>query len=143
MTDADSGDYWDIVDLLTDIEKRDVPILYILGEADYVPENVELPPVEGDLSDEATPFEDEVNDDEIYREPVENSDIGDLGIENTLGLDPQPEPSNEEDQDAPDPTDTDNGDGTDKMSLLEALANNIYSAPSANGFGYGDDEDKN
>lgn len=33
MTDADSGDYWDIVDLLTDIEKRDVPILYILGEA--------------------------------------------------------------------------------------------------------------
>lgn len=41
MTDADSGDYWDIVDLLTDIEKRDVPILYILGEADYVPENVD------------------------------------------------------------------------------------------------------
>mgnify|MGYP000050651866 FL=1 len=109
----------------------------------YVPENVELPPVEGDLSDEATPFEDEVNDDEIYREPVENSDIGDLGIENTLGLDPQPEPSNEEDQDAPDPTDTDNGDGMDKMSLLEAISNNIYSAPSANGFGYGDDEDKN
>ncbi len=37
----DSGDYWDIIDLLTDIKRKDVPIFYILGESDYVPENVE------------------------------------------------------------------------------------------------------
>lgn len=41
MSDPDSGNYWDIIDLLTDIKKNDVPIYYILGEADYEPENKE------------------------------------------------------------------------------------------------------
>jgi len=41
MSSPESGDYWDVIDLLTDIRKRDVPIFYILGESDYVPENVE------------------------------------------------------------------------------------------------------
>lgn len=39
MSDPESGDYWDIVDLLSDIDKKDIPILYILGESDYIPIN--------------------------------------------------------------------------------------------------------
>jgi len=35
MSSPESGDYWDIVDLISDIKNKDVPILYILGESDY------------------------------------------------------------------------------------------------------------
>ena len=41
MSNPNSDDYWDIIDLLTDIKKKDVPVLYVLGESDYVPENVD------------------------------------------------------------------------------------------------------
>lgn len=41
MSSPHSDDYWDIIDLLTDIKNINVPILYILGESDYVPDNVD------------------------------------------------------------------------------------------------------
>ncbi len=41
MSDPDSGNYWDVIDILTDIEDRDVPVLYILGESDYMPDDSE------------------------------------------------------------------------------------------------------
>ena len=37
MSSPESGDYWDIIDLLDDLDKKDVPVLYILGESDYTP----------------------------------------------------------------------------------------------------------
>lgn len=37
MSDPESGDYWDIIDLLDALDKKDVPVLYILGESDYIP----------------------------------------------------------------------------------------------------------
>lgn len=39
MSTPESGDYWDIIDLLGDIKNKNVPILYVLGEADYAPKN--------------------------------------------------------------------------------------------------------
>lgn len=41
MSNPDDGDCWDMVDLITALEKKDVPMLYILGESDYLPENVD------------------------------------------------------------------------------------------------------
>ena len=37
MSSPESGDYWDIIDLLDDLDKKDIPVLYILGESDYTP----------------------------------------------------------------------------------------------------------
>ena len=39
MKDPESGDYWDIIDLLGDIKNKNVPVFYILGESDYMPQN--------------------------------------------------------------------------------------------------------
>lgn len=44
MSDEDGGDYWDIIDLIDALDNKDVPVLYILGEADYLPENHEKLP---------------------------------------------------------------------------------------------------
>lgn len=41
MSNPESGDYWDLVDLVTALDKKDVPMLYILGESDYTPDNVD------------------------------------------------------------------------------------------------------
>lgn len=39
MENPESGDYWDIIDLLEDIKNKNVPVFYILGESDYMPQN--------------------------------------------------------------------------------------------------------
>lgn len=39
ISDPETGDYWDIIDLILALKKQDVPVLYILGEADYKPES--------------------------------------------------------------------------------------------------------
>ena len=39
MENPETGDYWDIIDLLDDIENKNVPIFYILGESDYTPKD--------------------------------------------------------------------------------------------------------
>jgi len=39
MENPESGDYWDIIDLLGDIKNNNVPVFYILGESDYTPKN--------------------------------------------------------------------------------------------------------
>lgn len=39
MSEPDTGDYWDIIDLLDALDNKDAPVLYILGESDYLPPN--------------------------------------------------------------------------------------------------------
>ncbi len=41
MENPEDGDSWAIIDIISEIKNKDVPMLYILGESDYVPSNKE------------------------------------------------------------------------------------------------------
>lgn len=103
------------------------------GDPDvYTPDTTELPPAEtSEEGQEDTPLLGTVSDDddEVYREPVENEDIGDIGIENC-----RESAVTEHSKEVEDGVEEDGASAPESPTLLEALANNIYSAPSANGY---------